>query len=133
TGAYIERALRLSPRDPSLGIWFGLAASAELMMGRYNEAVALFEKARRTGLILGRHLVGLGAAHALRGEKAAARQTLAVVLEAFPRLTIAALREQTLTTNTRYIDSRDRCYAGMRSDGMPEQNVVGKNSAGRRR
>src|SRR5206468_11045282 len=40
TGAHIERALRLSPRDPSRGIWVGMAAGAELMMERYDEAIA---------------------------------------------------------------------------------------------
>ncbi len=120
TGAYIERALRLSPRDPSRAIWIGMAASAELGMERYDEAIALYERAGGLRLTLRTHLVGLGAAHALRGDKAEARQILAALLEAFPGLTIAALREEALTTNTRYIDSRERNYAALRGVGMPE-------------
>jgi tetratricopeptide (TPR) repeat protein len=119
TWSYIERAMRLSPRDPSLGIWLGLAASAELMMGRYDEAIALYERARHLGLILCRHLVGLGAAHALRGDTVAAFQTVTALLEAFPGTTLNKLREETWTTHPRYIDSRERCYAALRAVGMP--------------
>src|SRR5437867_13004946 len=98
TGAHIERALRLSPRDPSRGIWVGMAAGAELMMERYDEAIALYERGGGLRLTLRAHLVGLGAAHALRGDKAAARQILTALLEAFPDITIAKLREEALTT-----------------------------------
>jgi TolB-like protein len=119
TWSYIERALRLSPRDPSLGIWLGLAASAELMMERYDDAIALYERARNLGLILSRHLVGLGAAHALRGDQAAACKTVTALLEKFPGITLDKVREETWTANPRYIDSREQCYAALRAVGMP--------------
>jgi hypothetical protein len=65
------------------------------------------------------HLVGLDAAHALRGDKAAAREIVAALLEAFPDITIAKLREEALTTHPRIIDSRERNYAVLRGLGPP--------------
>ena len=42
----VERAIRLSPRDPELGIWFGRIGSVHLFQSRIGEAIRWLEKAR---------------------------------------------------------------------------------------
>src|SRR5262249_22988784 len=41
-----ERAIRLSPRDPSLGIWYDGIGLVHLLQSRTDEAIVWFEKAR---------------------------------------------------------------------------------------
>ena len=41
-----EQAIRLSPHDPELGLYFNLVGQVHLLLSRTDEAVAWFEKAR---------------------------------------------------------------------------------------
>ena len=42
-----QRAIRLSPRDPGLAIFYGIAAYARFMTRQYDEAIALAREAIR--------------------------------------------------------------------------------------
>ena len=42
----VEQAVRLSPRDPALGFWWGLVGEVHLLQSRTDEAVVWAEKAR---------------------------------------------------------------------------------------
>jgi adenylate cyclase len=42
----LQQLMRLSPRDPYIGIWYGRIGIAHLLQGRLDEAVAWLEKAR---------------------------------------------------------------------------------------
>ena len=42
-----ERAIRLSPRDPYIGIWYYRIGYGHLLDGRTDEAIVWFEGARR--------------------------------------------------------------------------------------
>ena len=46
TTSLIERAIRLSPRDPQLGVWYLWLGQAYLLQSRIGDAVAWLEKAR---------------------------------------------------------------------------------------
>jgi adenylate cyclase len=41
-----EQAIRLSPRDPVIGIWYGRVGEVHLLQSRADEAILWFEKAR---------------------------------------------------------------------------------------
>jgi TolB-like protein len=41
-----EQAIRLSPRDPVIGIWYGRVGEVHLLQSRADEAIPWFEKAR---------------------------------------------------------------------------------------
>src|SRR5262249_20995706 len=42
----MERAIRLSPRDPVIAFWYGTIGWAHLLQSRIDEAIVWFEKAR---------------------------------------------------------------------------------------
>ena len=67
---HIERAMRLSPREPRQGVWLGLMARAHFTARRYEEAVDWARRAiRRQAAILDPYLV-LAASLGQVGDKA---------------------------------------------------------------
>jgi tetratricopeptide (TPR) repeat protein len=44
---FIEQAVRLSPRDSYIGVWYWRIGVADLLQSRIDEAIVWFEKARR--------------------------------------------------------------------------------------
>ena len=41
-----QQAIRLSPRDPGMGLWYFRIGEAHLLQSRLDEAILWFEKAR---------------------------------------------------------------------------------------
>jgi adenylate cyclase len=64
----VEQAIRLSPREPSIGNWYILIGTVHLLQSRTDEAIVWLEKARSAvptePVVRGR----LASAYALRGE-----------------------------------------------------------------
>jgi adenylate cyclase len=121
-----EQAIRLSPRDPNLGVWCVQIGWVHLLQSRTDEAIIWFEKARSA---MPAHPVPhaqLASAHALKGESERAAAELAEarrlnadgVYSSISRLraffgnfgvpTVRALFETTF-------------LAGLRKAGMPEE------------
>jgi tetratricopeptide (TPR) repeat protein len=73
----VEQAIRLSPRDPLIGVWFGRIGLAHLLQSRINEAIVWLEKARNASPGLPYIYSRLASAHALKGETARAGAELA--------------------------------------------------------
>jgi TolB-like protein/Flp pilus assembly protein TadD len=121
----VEQAIRLSPRDPSIALWYSGNGSAHLLQSRVDEAIVWYERARsanpRLAYVHGR----LAAAYALKGETERAAAELAEArrlsgdgrFASIARLKAAghwgvpkvrALFEATM-------------FAGLRKAGMPEE------------
>jgi adenylate cyclase len=119
-----EQALRLSPRDPAIGVWYGRLGRAHLLQSRIDEAIIWLEKARSAVPETPWPRALLASAYALKGETARAAAELgaarslsgddryrsitrlkALGIYAFP---IRALYEATY-------------FAGLRKAGMPEE------------
>jgi len=64
----VERAIRLSPRDPFTGIWYFRIGLAHLLHSRIEDAIVWLEKARSANPELPYVHSGLASAYALRGE-----------------------------------------------------------------
>jgi tetratricopeptide (TPR) repeat protein len=64
----VERALRLSPRDHRIGVWFGGIGLVHLLQSRIIEAIHWLEKARNANPTLPYVRSRLAAAYALNGE-----------------------------------------------------------------
>ena len=73
----IERALRLSPRDPRPGVGYAMTGLVHLLQSRTDEAVAWLERARNTAPAHAQMRAWLAAAYALRGETERAATELA--------------------------------------------------------
>jgi TPR repeat protein len=73
----VEQAIRLSPRNPLIGVWFGRIGPVHLLQSRINEATLWLEKARTASPGLPYIHSRLASAHALNGETARAAAELA--------------------------------------------------------
>jgi tetratricopeptide (TPR) repeat protein len=123
----IERAIRLSPRDPDLGVWYQHIGFVHLLQSRTAEAIIWLEKARSNWPAQSHIRSQLASAYALNGEVERATAELAEArrLSGDDRLSsIARLRAlgvygavapriQALFETT--------FFAGLRKAGMPEQ------------
>jgi len=72
-----ERAIRLSPRDPGLGVWYQQIGQVHLLHLRTDEAILWFEKARSANPAHPMFHADLAAAYALNGETERAAAELA--------------------------------------------------------
>jgi TolB-like protein/Flp pilus assembly protein TadD len=63
-----EQAIRLSPRDPQIGIYFGRIGLAHLLQSRIKDAILWLEKARRANPRLPYVRCELASAYGLNGE-----------------------------------------------------------------
>ena len=73
----VEQAIRLSPRDPVIGIWYMLIGQAHLLQSRSDEAVIWLEKARRAIPAQPGVRALLACAYALKGQTEPAAVELA--------------------------------------------------------
>ena len=123
---YFDKAIRLSPRDPGMGVWVDSKSGAYFALKQYDQAI---EWARRAVVIDPSFGADLVAPLALTGHQTEAREALQRYL-ALPSSqqpkTIAAWKaycEHFVNANTdpRLLEAFDRFYEGVRKAGMPEQ------------
>jgi adenylate cyclase len=122
------QAIRLSPRDPNIGLWYGRIGEAHLLQSRFEEAILWLEKARGALPWLAAYHADLAAAYALHGdaEQAAAQLTEAQRLSAkyssIAQLKLSLYRNQMRGARPEIRALFETTYfAGLRKAGMPEQ------------
>jgi adenylate cyclase len=122
-----EQAIRLSPRDPGIGWWYGQIGSVHLLQSHIDEAIVWLEKARSAMPGAPFHHSRLAAAYALRGETERAAAELAEArrldgrdlfssiahVKAFPGAWLGVPKIRALYEAT--------YFAGLRKAGMPEE------------
>jgi TolB-like protein/cytochrome c-type biogenesis protein CcmH/NrfG len=92
--AAAQRAMRQSPRDPSLAIYYGVAAYAQFIGRNYCEAIALAREAtRQRGDLTGAYRV-LTVAAGMAGEIEVARAALAQLRRTQPNISLAWIATQ---------------------------------------
>jgi len=118
-----ERAIRLSPRDPYIGIWYYRIGYGHLLEGRTDEAIAWFEKSRAANRGHPRAYGCLAAAYGLKGstERAAAELAEAQRLSDGRYASIAHLKAASQWGVPEIAAMFEKTYfAGLRLAGMPE-------------
>jgi class 3 adenylate cyclase/TolB-like protein/Tfp pilus assembly protein PilF len=123
--AWVERALRLSPHDPSLGIFYWIAGRAHFFTGQYDEAVDWLHKSVRARPNLWYNRLYLVSAYALLGKTEEAGKALAEFHRRFPEpgYTLAVVRRQegsNPNSNPVVVGGRERFHEGLRRAGMAE-------------
>jgi TolB-like protein len=110
-----SRALRLSPRDPLLAVYRGIAAYAEFVGGNYDEAARLARQSlRERADFVGAHRV-LTAAAAMAGQGEVAADALRELRRAQPNISLAWLaREMPIKLDA----ERERYLEGFRRAGL---------------
>ena len=122
----IERAIRLSPRDPTIGVWYSLIGMVYLLQSRTDEAVIWLEKARNANPALPFVHALLASAYGLNGEteRAAAELAEARRLQGKgSRSSIAGARRSIGSWGVPKIQAlfESTYFAGLRKAGMPEE------------
>jgi tetratricopeptide (TPR) repeat protein len=121
----VERAIRLSPRDPQLGIWYETIGLAHLLQSRTSQAITWLEKARNYAPAHSIIHAQLASAYALddQVERAATELAEACRLSADNRFSSVARLRAVGTYGVPEIHAlRERTYvAGLRRAGLPEE------------
>ena len=121
----VEQAIRLSPRDPSIALWYSGNGSAHLLQSRVDEAIVWYERARsanpRLAYVHGR----LAAAYALKGETGRAAVELAEARRLDTDGRFASIARQKAIVHWGVPKVRalyeTTYYTGLRKAGMPEE------------
>jgi adenylate cyclase len=123
----VEQAVRLSPRDPQLGWWYGTVAEVHLLQSRTDEAIVWAEKARSANPAHPYPHNVLAAAYGLKGEseRAAAELAEARRLSGNPDAAYSSIARMRAGRNFMAPKVRalfEATYdAGLRKAGMPEE------------
>jgi adenylate cyclase len=119
----VERAIRLSPRDPNVGHWFSIAGLAELHLGRFAESAAWFARAVETdtGTPTVRQRAYFASALALAGRTADARAALAELLKAKPTATMRACGPPSVRPNRAFSPGRNASMRACVSLACPNE------------
>jgi len=130
TIALVEQAIRLSPRDPQLGVMYMQLGRAHLLQSRIDEAIVWFEKARSDDAGSSAVHAYLASAYALKGDsdRASAEFAEARRLAADNRYSsFARLRAVGFTGSGYWGVPKIRAlheatyFAGLRKAGLPEE------------
>jgi adenylate cyclase len=120
-----EQAIRLSPRDPGIALWYNRLGEAHLLQSRTDEAIPWLEKARSANAALPFVHAWLASAYALKGDTERASAELADARRLGGEGSYANIAR--MRANTRYENPIIRAlaeatfYAGLRKAGMPEE------------
>jgi adenylate cyclase len=109
----VQQAMRLSPRDPRIGLWLVDLGNAELGLGHFDAAVANYSKAIDAGWRAYQPYRGLAAAYALAGKMEEAKIALAEASRLNPQLTLKW--QQTNSVNIPSL------VEGLRKAGLAEE------------
>jgi class 3 adenylate cyclase/TolB-like protein/predicted Zn-dependent protease len=121
TEAHVAEALRLSPRDPQVGIWLRAVGTADLVLGRLDRAI---DWLRRSVAIDPNNAIScahLAAALASAGHEAEAAETWSAARHLVPAFTISKFCGIAASANPMYLRQRQLLCEGMRKAGVPEE------------
>jgi len=112
--ADLERAMRISPRDPTTGFWRVDLGDAEIRLGHFEAAIDEYRKALDVGL-QGVYFVhtNLAAAYAQSGKMDEAKTELAEARRLNPAITIKWVKEHS--------PNLPAVFEGLRKAGLPEE------------
>jgi adenylate cyclase len=111
--ADFERAIRLSPRDPTIGFWHLDLGDAEINLGRFDASIDEYRKALDMGLRAYFLHTNLAAAYAHAGKMDEAKAELAEARRLNPAITIKWMKEHS--------PNLPAVFDGLRKAGLPEE------------
>jgi Flp pilus assembly protein TadD len=115
---HLQRAMRLSPRDPLMFTMQGVTAFAHFFAGRYEEATSWAEKAfwERPNILATLRVAA--ASYALAGRLEEARKAVARALELDPDMRLANLKDR--IGIFRHSEDYAKYADALRTAGLPE-------------
>ncbi len=124
--ALVDQAVRLSPHDPSIGIFHWIIGRANFFAGDYDQAIPWFRKSIETRPNLWFNRLYLISAYALVDALDEAVRGLAEFNRRFPTpaCTLTVVKQQESANpnnNPTVVAARDKFHEGLRRAGMPER------------
>jgi tetratricopeptide (TPR) repeat protein len=118
-----EQAIRLSPRDPQIGLFYFRIGFGHLLQSRPDEAIVWCEKARNAAPAAPIFRTLLASAYALKGETGRARAELAEArrLVGDDRYSSIAHLRSVVSWGAPQILVETTYFAGLRRAGIPEE------------
>jgi TolB-like protein/DNA-binding winged helix-turn-helix (wHTH) protein/Flp pilus assembly protein TadD len=118
----VERAIRLSPRDPNLEHWFGFIGMAEFHRGNLLGAISRMARAisAETSTPTALQHAYYVSALALAGRAEEVEAALAEFLRQKPGASITNLRKATRSKDAKFAAQQERLYEGLRMAGLPD-------------
>jgi adenylate cyclase len=111
--ADVERAMRLSPRDPDVGSWHVDIGDAEISLGHFDAAIDAYRKAIDLGVQQFFVYTNLAAAYAHAGKMDEAKAALAEARRLNPAITVKWMIGHT--------PNLPAVFDGLRKAGLPEE------------
>lgn len=122
----LERAMRLSPRDPLLPAWQSIVGMAHLHLGHDEQAIAWLSRAVDANPKGPTARIFLTAALGAGGRIDEARRQLVELKRLVPPLTIARFRAAEISDDPTFMRQRERLYEGLRRAGLQEQDSASR-------
>jgi adenylate cyclase len=120
-----EQAIRLSPRDNLVGVWYQRIGTAHLLQSHTDEAIFWLDKARLANPVLPGAHAWLASAYALKGDTERAIAELAEARRLSADGRFASIARWKATPGNNFGKVRDlletTLFAGLRKAGMPEE------------
>jgi adenylate cyclase len=120
--APVEKAIRLSPRDPELYVWYFVLCHAHTHLAHDTSAIEWCNKSIATGKTFWFAYVDLASAYAWRGQKAESAAAVAELLKLRPGYTVQGLEQDGsgASDNPAFRREYQRIVEGARKAGLPE-------------
>jgi adenylate cyclase len=115
--AAADKAVRISPLDSARPLWLAGKGLGFYINGRYDEVIAICQEVLREFPNFGSALRQMAAAYAMLGDAARAEQTMSVLLQKMPGLTVAKVRQIVPVMDAA---AQERWLDGLRKAGLPE-------------
>ena len=109
----VQQAIRLSPRDPLIGVFRIVSGDAELGLGHFDAAIDEYHNATDSGFRPFYAYTNLAAAYALNGKMDEAKAALAEARRVNPKLTVKWMMAHT--------PNLPPVFEGLRKLGLPEE------------
>jgi len=116
---YLQKAIRLSPRDGAMCFWLGQAGFAEFWRQRYDEAIAYAEASRQANANYPSSYRLLAACYGLTGQQGKASEAVAALLRLQPNASVATMRE-ILASYKDHVDELEVYFNGLAKAGLPD-------------
>jgi hypothetical protein len=120
TRAHVEKAMRLSPRDPFLFQWHFFIGLADVYLGQVIRGIESLRKTVEINPNWGHSHFILAGALALAGLLQEAAEVCVVARRLAPHFTIAKFRAEAVSDNPVFLAQRELFYEGLRQAGVPE-------------
>ena len=114
-----QRALRIGPRDPQLGLWHWQIATCHFMRGQYKEAAQSARAASQANPALPLPPLTLAAALARDGRADEARRIIADYRQRHPAFEATQVERYMRSSEPRYAAARQEMIDSLRELGMP--------------